>query len=1718
MTQGTGTPVGDPLESASLRQVFGHADRPTTLYLGSVKGNIGHTEAASGVASLIKTVLMMQHEEIPLQANFTSLNPKIGALENSHMAIPETTKPWTSDFRIACVNNYGAAGSNAVALVCQQPTVLGKRHETLSRYPIILTAHSHESLEAYRNMVLKTCSSVSLSDLAYNLAIKQNRSLPHLVAMTVSDGTCVEQKISECEAVEVSKPTKPLVLVFGGQESAIVSLSRELYSASVLLRSHLDHCDRLLRSTGFRGLYPSLFCTEPEHDVVQLHSMLFSLQYSIAKSWLDSGAHVEAVVGHSFGQLTALSVSGCLTLEDGLKLVTGRAILMQKHWGSEPGSMIAVDVGSKAATNLAADCGVEVACYNGPTSQVLVGSKASINKISEHAATTSMKHKCLNVANGFHSKFTESLLPSLEELAEQLVFKEPRLALETCSRGESWTNFGPRLITEHTRTPVYFQQAVERICERLGPCTWLEASSATSVTSMVRRALGPAASRDHTFQPLQLNNPDAVGLLADATTNLWQSGHKIQFWPFHKSQKGEYSYINLPPYQFEKTRHWLDYVDHASKISPEKPMKPDEEIPLLSLLTQSDGDGKFLVNPKSKQYKLFVQGHAVLGAPLCPATLYVELVAQAAMGLKQDPDPVPRVENMEVQAPLGYDVERIILLRLTAVTNDVFAKSFVVESRDKRDESNKFVTHATGKVMLRGAHDSETDSQFSRYQRLTGRTKYDEVSRDPGAEQIRGSMVYKVFSKVAQYAGYYKGVGDITANEYEVVAKIKMPAPGVSTEFGNTICHPMTIDNAIQVAGIHVNCFNVCLDNEVYVSTKVDLIQPSHDFLKANHDDREWTVYSSFSRTTDKEVTNDIFFFDSVTKDLVLIVLGARFTKVLISSLTRVLNRANNSRASSPAAKISSRTSTRPSSPRRTTILPDQEQTKRQPTLPKDVFPAVQDLLSSTADIPKTTVKRESTPDELGIDSLMVTEVLSDIQQAFAVEVPSEDFMALSDVQALCKYLDSKIGGSTLESSEPTSGSSSSQGDAETPATELGGGVPPADDLVSRLAQLVAEHLETTTAMTHETSLADNGMDSLIGVDLLNDIEKEFGTQVQMEQMSMESTFGDLCNLALPKRLEPKTPPWAGSSTTPQQSRDLGVDHAETSSRPATLADTQHAFESIRYDYMGYAAETGFSTFWSQCYPAQAKCVLAYVVEAFVALKCPLDSMQPGQELPSILFQEKHKLLVDHLYEILIDASLVSRTGSFLVRTANAVDGIPSGELLKNILQDYPQHISEHKLLHITGSRLADCLSGKADPLQLLFRKKENRNLLEDVYTTGPMYAAITKQLGSFFEKSFANVKGKVNILELGGGTGGTTKYILGHLIHLNVDFTYTFTDISGSLVTAAKKKFAGYRNIEYKVIDIEKEPTQDLVGKHHAIISTNCIHATKNLLESSTNILKMLRPDGFLSLVEFTRNIFWFDLVFGLLDGWWSFNDGRKHVLADENFWESSMKRAGFKHVTWTTGDTPEANTLRIITGFPEANKLESQKPNFDMETVVYKRTEEISLHADIYYPPVAEVPKRKSWPVGIRPFSHAYIAVLTLRVALMIHGGGHVMLSRKDIRARQTQLLLDNGRLPISIDYRLCPEVNIIDGPMSDVCDALQWVKTTLPQMDLKYPGLKIDVEKIVVVGWSTGGTLAMSLAWSAGLKGIKPPEAILAFYCPTNYAASCKKSYIHHRRARV
>lgn len=1621
---GTGTPVGDPIEFESIRSVFGGKQRARPLHIASVKGNIGHLEGASGVAALIKTLLMMQHKMIPVQANFTNLNPKIPALEPDRLVIPLTTQEWDIDFRVACINNYGAAGSNAAMIVCDPPPRAsfsyhpdGDQTKTpsLSKYPIFISASSASSLEAYLRALSTQISSQTFSkDLtttAFNLADKQNRSLSHFLATTASSLTDLnDQLFAEVSRSGLNAPQpfvnpkgKPLILVFGGQVSNVIGLDKGVYNGSSLFRFHLDHCDTVLHSIGLPGLYPEIFQKDSVGDIIKLHCMLFSLQYACAKSWIESGLRVDALIGHSFGQLTALSVSGALSLQDGLKLISGRASLMQKSWGTEKGAMISVeadmntlmDLLSSISTTLR-DHKIEVACYNGPKSHVLVGSKSSVQALENILVNRIpfIKFKILNVTHGFHSVLTEPFLPHLTKLAEELTFKEPNIPIETCSKDRSWLRAEPHLVAEHTRMPVFFEQAVRRLASRFGSCTWLEAGSNSPVVGMVRGVLEITANCSHSFQPIRLNIAGASEALADATVNLWRSGHKnVQFWPFHRRQKQEYSSMNLPPYQFEKTRHWLPWLENVQLAPPAEVTKVETKPKLLSFLNfrdQSHREADFCVNPRSTEYSLYVQGHAVLANPLCPAPLYIELASQAATTVSGPTTYLPCVEDLEIQAPLGMNICRAISMTLKRIEGEQLAWTFELSSTKPGENSKKAgspQSHATGRVRLQ-VESLRMLEDFSRYERLIGYHRLDILRNDPDSEAIQGSMIYKVFAKVVEYAEYYKGVRSIFSKNNEVAGTVSLPKHDLSP-LKNTITNPLAIDNFIQVAGLHVNSLSECEDNKVFVCTKVNRIQFNLKFKDS--DTGSWVVYSNFSEAEGKEVVNDIFAFEPETKSLVLMILGVRFVKVPVSSLTTVLSRANMVGAETAIIAVAVDASRKPvqNLSDRDPVLPavtgasyakthagrKPSDSREETIMSQDLDLQIRQLLNKVAEVPMDQLNADSTLEELGIDSLMITEVYNEVCKQFEVEISVSEFQSLIDLKSLRDILLNRgFGGRgktvTLDPRSDSTPVNTTSLSSQSTIISTGSAPRLQTDLNCQLAKIVASNLEVDVeAMTRDANLAAEGLDSLLCIELANDIKQIFNVVIDMSLLDGESTFGDLADMVTSKRISTPSIEACDRGTLPSNSTAVSQPSSSAeklsltalSNKSALLSHSQQSFEEIRHNYDVFAKETGFINFWRSVYPSQAQLVLAYTVEAFSSLECPLAALQPGQRIPLVQVLPKHSLLVDQLYKILKDASLIATNGSDLVRTDITVNGTPSDTLFREILREFPEYASEHRLLHTTGSRLAECLSGAADPVQLLFRRKEDKELLEDVYTNGPMYAAITKLLGAFLAKAYANPteRGTIHILELGGGLGGTTKYIVNFLVRLGIPFTYHFTDVVGSLVAAAKKKFADREFMEFGVLDIEKPPPEKFLRKYHTIISTNCIHATSNLAKSAANIRQMLRSDGFVSLVEFTRNIFWFDLVFGFLDGWWLFEDGRTHVLADQWFWDSKMRTAGFKHVTWTDGSSAEARTLRIIAGFPAEPESESLKPaplkqrlGRPMETVLYRQVGQSCLYADIYYP----------------------------------------------------------------------------------------------------------------------------------------------------------------------
>ena len=840
-----------------------------------------------------------------------------------------------------------------------------------------------------------------------------------------------------------------------------------------MLRRYLNNCDFTLRSLNLTTLFPGIFALEPIHDVVKLHSFLFSLQYATAMAWIECGVKPAALVGHSFGQLTALCVSGALRLEDALILVTGRAALIQQHWGSERGAMVSVDADINEVTKIIAEMKtaghyMEIACFNGPMSHVIVGRQASVEYLetifARNSVKSPIKFKILEVTHGFHSVFTEPLISRLKKLASTMSYGEPIYEVETCSDQHSWAKIEPHLVAEHTRVPVYFGQAIKRIERRLGPCTWIEAGSGSPAIAMVRRALAPQSVSSHVLQPIQLGNDRPTDLLADAVVNLWSHGHSIQFWPYHRSQSNDYVRLNLPPYQFEKSWHWLQWIDHAALPSNAAPPKvePEREPDLLTFARFLDPlkrQAEFFVGPGSTEWKLYVQGHAVLAESLCPAPLYIELVARAIKTLAPEliVDASLCADSLDIMSPLGLATDRVIRLNMQRTGELSGSWGFAVTSQRRGSPKlGKEVTHALGKVSSI-SDPSSSLNDFERYERLVGFDRAQNLIADTAAEAMQGSMIYKVFSKVVTYADYYKGVRSVCAKGYDVTATITLPEL-TQPIFGQSSAKPLAVDNFIQVVGLQLNCLNVCKESDVYVCTKIDRLQMSSAFMGDSLEGKSWTVYSNFISGKGKDVISDIFVFDRVTQKLVLHVLGTHFTKIMKKSLAKILSQSNmignlppaNSEQdgqlqSFPAYPADSQ---RPSNVVRTeavangrisgeeiTTLLDQvgtiedhrkhdsaagppigvsdskesHATSRGPsTAPHDIKIKLLELLFRITEIPIEEMKDELSFDDVGIDSLMVIEVLSEIRKYFDLEIPMSDFQTLTSIKLLSDYLWSK--------------------------------------------------------------------------------------------------------------------------------------------------------------------------------------------------------------------------------------------------------------------------------------------------------------------------------------------------------------------------------------------------------------------------------------------------------------------------------------------------------------------------------------------------------------------------------------------------------------------------------------------------------------------------------------------------------------------------------------
>lgn len=1496
---GTGTGVGDPVEVRSIRDAFGGPQRDSLLHFGSVKGNIGHTEATAGIAGLIKVLLMMRHGKIPKQASHNVLNPKILPFQQDQMAIPKAALPWNPPTRLACVNSYGAAGSNSAVMVREKPFSGAKKApKQLPKYPVILSAASTYSLSMLGKKLLdwlkkaETGADGFLGSLAFNLADRANHTLSHISSTSVSS---IQELESMLEAASIGSgivatdTPKPVVLVFGGQESDFIGLSGSVYMSSKVFRKHLDHCDQILVSSGLESLHPAIFSQEPIKNLVTLHSALFAIQYASAMAWMDCGLKVDGVVGHSFGQLTALCISGSLSLPDALKLVTGRASLMQRYWGSEPGSMLYMQTDRETVRELlrslkTQDSGfyAEIACYNGPKSHVVVGSSGSINLLEQHIANTPslrdvIRTKKLKVTHGFHSSFTEPLLSHLTALAKTLDWRCPAIHLETCDEIESVSEPDFTIASKHTKSPVFFQQAVERLTTRFPQVTWIEAGRGSSVMQLVKASVPD--SQGHAFISPQLTSPHAQSHLADVTSDLWRLGHAVQFWSFHRSQKPDYEYLSLPPYQFEKTRHWLPFTGRETQKEAEVEVVEEthELISFLRFKEASKKEALFKVDPRSDRFQNMLGGHVMAGQTLAPASLYFELVARAALFLQNDTDAkefVPTVDDLSMKSPIGHDKSAEITLTLKRLEHAQPSWSFSITTRGGLRQITAPHEQSTGRVYLKKRNDAQAAREFRRYESLTGHRRYDELCNHPDAEKMEGKHIYRAFSTVVHYGEAFRGIKKIACVRHEAAGKVVI-TPDTVAPADQRLCDTPMTDSFMQFAGFLANYFNNPSLEDVLVCQKIEHIEIGGDF---NPDAGEWIIYANMSEGGETDASADAYVFEAGSKKMVMAAFGFRFSKMPQALLAKILKNVNqpgtpNAKTRQLEAEVEVEVEVAggagPLIPAVTSSSSQKSSSMRHDLL---------QILSNVTDVPLKELSLESTLDDLGIDSLMATEVLNDIRTTLGITIDLTSFLFFPNIQALVAHVDENLG-------------VGSEGD----------------------------DIDTPPSPTTDHSIADLSR--------------------HQEEVSVPA----------PAPLD-------------------------SVNRPSIIS-AAGAFEETRLGYDQLAEVTKAVGFWSEAYPHQARLVLGYVVEAFAELGCELKDLNPGDLIPQIKALKKHARLVSQLYRVLEDGKLITSTDRGFVRSDVPVDDTPAESIYQDLIGLHPQHDDVNKLVRAVGSRLAACLSGAQDGLQIVFGDRETKKTLEAMYEYWPLLRTPTLLLGDFLLKAFTNATGggTFRILEVGAGTGGTTRYVTSHLRSHGIPFEYVFTDISSSLVAAAKKRFKGVEGMAFEVLDIEKPVRPEQQGAFHCIIATNCIHATRNLEVSLSHLRKMLREDGALTLIEITQNMFWLDIVVGLFEGWWLFDDGRSHALVNERHWARVMKKAGFDHVLWSDGATPESKTVRVIGVFPRRDPARadvaslSKKPmKVTLGTVVYKKIGDQEIHADIYYPDEAPASNKKL-PIGM-------------------------------------------------------------------------------------------------------------------------------------------------------
>lgn len=674
---GTGTQAGDATEMASVLNTFApdyHRAPNDKLYLGSAKSNVGHSESASGVTSLIKVLLMMKENTIPPHCGIkTKINHKFPTdLQARNVHIAKRPVPWnrpsgSDNLRRVFVNNFSAAGGNTALLLEDAPlTKLQSSDATDPRSSHIVTV-SAKSAEAIKRNLANLNAFVSqanpdrqssfLAKLSYTTTARRMHH-PFRVAITATNTTELCQilysksQLASENFRRVSAAAKKVNFVFSGQGAQYSAMGRQLFDNSPSFRKDILDFDSFGRAHGFPSFLPlivgSVEVQNLEPLIVQLGTVC--LQMALASLWKSLGIEPTFITGHSLGYFATLHVAGVLTASDTIYLVGMRARLLQDKCKQDTHGMLAIRaslarIGPYLKHNLH-----DVACINSPEDTVISASDADIEALAQKLTDSGFKSTKIKVPFAFHSAQTDTILEDLEDIASHVKFHAPCIPIgcpllgTIVEPGQSFINANS--IKRHCRETVHFSKCLDDAASK-GICeggVWIELGPHDVCSSMVKATLG----HDTCVIPSLKRKADDRAVLANALCVLYSLGFSLNWDEYHRPFDECKEVLRLPAYSWDNKTYWIQYVydwmlTKGSPISSPQALLP-QSPPTLSTPSvqrviedsQTATTAKLVIESDYGHYQLngISQGHVVNGTRLCTSVSFnFAIITQREMSL-----------------------------------------------------------------------------------------------------------------------------------------------------------------------------------------------------------------------------------------------------------------------------------------------------------------------------------------------------------------------------------------------------------------------------------------------------------------------------------------------------------------------------------------------------------------------------------------------------------------------------------------------------------------------------------------------------------------------------------------------------------------------------------------------------------------------------------------------------------------------------------------------------------------------------------------------------------------------------------------------------------------------------------------------------------------------------------------------------------------------------